>query len=143
MNSPSLRVAPRACPSKSAELSRISNRSPSSVRKTNSIRTPHHPQVERNPFDDTYSKFAALQRQGLVRPVYSSRDGMEGNRVNAGSRRWDIRPSWHSAVYSGKRPSGKAESVVSPWALLAHPVKFDENGSWRSHRLTRTMTLPT
>ena len=105
---------------------------------------PTPPPVERNPFDDTDSKFAARQRQGLVRPVYSSRDGMEGNRLNAGSRRWDIRPWWHSAVYSGKRPSGKAESVVSPGALLAHPVKFDENGSWRSHRLTRnTMTLPT
>jgi hypothetical protein len=38
------------------------------------------------------------------------------------------RLSWHSAVYGGKRPSGKAESVVSPEALRAYPVKFDENG---------------
>jgi hypothetical protein len=98
---------------------------------------PTPPPVERNPFDDTDSKFAARQRQGLVRPVYSSRDGMESNRLSAGSRRWDTRPSWYSAVYGGKRPSGKAESVVSPEALRAYPVTFDANGKLAKPRFTR------
>ena len=53
------------------------------------------------------------------------------------------RLSWHSAVYGGKRPSGKAESVVSPEALRASPVKFDENGKLAKPPMTRsTMTLP-
>ena len=47
---------------------------------------------------------------------------------NPGARQWDIRPAWHSVVYGGSKPSGKAESVVSPEALRAWPVRFDENG---------------
>ena len=63
--------------------------------------------------------------RGIDLTIPGARLEMEwrANRVsNPGSRRWDIRPSWHGVVYGNGKPGSGSESVIGPEALHAYPI---------------------